>query len=238
MRVFEMAGVKLLSSTLLAAVLFAAGCSEKPTQVDTPEQPVQPRTEVEANELNEQAETDEESEPREEAQEHHQDDEPRVSWRAVRLEDLGPSPTELEPGDRIEVEPAEHWPDPDAEREQIKATVSGTVVNTYGFAVPGARVHGQLHGWFEVDYKTEAGARVIRVERIFSPVLATTDLNGAFVIEIDRETIKDQDLLLKLHATAPGQPDSETDTLIIRNGDHRANIRLVLGGPGGATSHR
>lgn len=121
---------------------------------------------------------------------------------------------------------------------EVKASISGTVVDPRGVPVAGARVHAEFGESFTSDEGGDSMRLVMRSsssEGEDGQLIATTDAAGFFSADISRQIPEKASLQLTLTASADGFARSRTSRHNIRNGDNKENIKLAVRGSGNVT---
>lgn len=115
---------------------------------------------------------------------------------------------------------------PNAPKEAFTGTIRGTVLDGNGLPVSGARVHG--------TYGESMGSntRMIRIayggRSDDGEVLATTDANGGFQIDVSREVSKGASVIANLTARADGHAESEQLSVTVKPGETKDGVVLKL----------
>lgn len=150
----------------------------------------------------------------------------------------GETPVPAVPGARILPGAGEFEEMFNGPKVEVKASISGTVVDPRGVPVAGARVHAEFGETFTSDEGGDSMRLVMRSsssEGDDGQLIATTDAAGFFRADISRQVPEKASLQVTLTASADGFARSQRSRHNIRNGDNKENIKLAVRGSGGVS---
>ncbi|MHC4841704.1 MAG: carboxypeptidase-like regulatory domain-containing protein, partial [Planctomycetota bacterium] len=115
---------------------------------------------------------------------------------------------------------------------ELRASVSGTVVDGSGAPMAGAKIYA--------DYSEEAssnGGMSISIvgyanDNDSGTLIATTDGSGNWQADVSRKVAEKAKLRVMLTAKSEGFAESKTQTVTVKNGDAKQGIKLTLRGAG------